>query len=204
MLGSGTLSSGSASTDSSGAARSVLALSNIHSEVRVSACVGVAPQTACDIFYVYPVSSSGAQLFKAGGDAQYAIAGETFAPVAVRVLDSNVPPNTLSGVPVNFHVTVSREAAGGMRSVGEVTSGHRAQPVVLSVSDSVVYTDGWGQAALTPQISAAWGAVRIDIEASTPGGQAVTFTLHTLGGTRASGAERRDPGVRRKAQDARE
>jgi hypothetical protein len=184
MLGRGSLGAATATTDSSGEARSTLAVTNLASEVRISACVGVAPQTACDIFYVYPVSSTGgAQLFKAGGDEQYVAAGQRFAPVTVRVLDSNLPPNTLSGIPVFFRLTAYREpGSGASQAAGEVVTGQHAQPVVLASSDSTVYSDGWGQASLTPQFPASWGALRIDVQASIPSGQTVTFMLHTLGG----------------------
>ena len=57
-LNTGSLTSATVTSDSSGEARSTLMVANLASEVRVSACVGVAPQTACDIFYVYPVSAA--------------------------------------------------------------------------------------------------------------------------------------------------
>ena len=185
LLGSGSLTANSMTTDSAGEAHSTLAVTNLASETRVSACVGVAPQTACDIFYVYPVSGpGGVQLFKAGGDGQYVPAGQVFAPVSVRVSDKNTPPNSVSGMAVHFHVSVFRDqGSNSLQQAGEVVTGHRSQPVPMSSSDVTVYSDGWGQASFTPQIAAAWGAVRIDIQASIAGGQTVSFTLHTLGGT---------------------
>jgi hypothetical protein len=157
-------------------------LVNLISEVRVSACVGVAPQTACDVFYVYPVSSAGGvQLLKAGGDEQYLTPDEAFLPVKVRLSDSNTPPNSVSGVAVHFHVAVFRaQSAPSLQQAGEVVTGHRGQPVALATSDVTVSSDGWGTAGYTPEISGGWGAVRIDIQASA-GGQTVSFTLHMLG-----------------------
>lgn len=182
LLGSGSLTATTLTTDSAGEARSFLTLVNLMSEVRVSACVGVAPQTACDIFYVYPVSSvGGVQLLKAGGDEQYLTPGETFLPVKVRLSDSNTPPNSISGVAVHFHVAVFRaQSAPSLQQAGEVVTGRGGQPVALYTSDVTVSSDGWGQAGYTPQIPDAWGAVRIDIQV-TAGGQTVSFTLHTLG-----------------------
>ena len=195
MLGAGALTAATATTDSAGEARSTLAVTNLASETRISACVGVAPQTQCDIFYVYPVSATGGtQLFKAGGDEQYVVAGDMFAPVNVRVFDTNAVPNTLAGVAVRFRLTVSREQADGSpQTAGETVTGHRAQPVVLSSSDTTIYSDGWGQASLTTQFPASWGALRIDIQASIPSGQAVTFTLHTLGGSSSTDERRASP-----------
>jgi hypothetical protein len=187
MLGSGSLTATAATTDSAGEARSTLAVTNLASEVRVSACVGVAPQTACDIFYVYPVG--GAQLLKAGGDQQYMPVGQLFAPVRVRMSDNNVPPNSVAGMAVHFHIAVYRDQGSrSLQQAGEVVTGRRAQPVAISSADLTVYSDGWGQASYTPEIAAAWGAVRVDIQASIAGGQTVSFTLYTLGGTTPSGS----------------
>ncbi|MBZ5510419.1 MAG: hypothetical protein LAN70_04540 [Acidobacteriia bacterium] len=193
MLGSGSLTSTTATTDSAGEARSTLAVTNLASEVRVSACVGVAPQTACDIFYVYPVG--GAQLLKAGGDEQYLPVGQIFAPVRVRVSDNNVPPNSVAGMAVHFYIAVYRDpGSGSVQQAGEVVTGHRAQPIVISSADVTVDSDGWGQASYTPEIAAAWGAVQVDIQASIANGQTVSFTLHTLGSTTPNGsADRTSP-----------
>jgi hypothetical protein len=202
MLGSGSLASTTVTTDSAGEARSMLALTNLASEVRVSACVGAAPQTACDIFYVYPVGAAGGvQLFKAGGDEQALPAGHAFAPVRIRVSDNNVPPNSVSGMAVHFHIAVFREQGSrSLQQVGEVVTGHSPQPVALSSADLTVYSDGWGQASYAPEIAAAWGAVRIDIQASIAGGPAVSFTLHTLGGTESNASSERGPS-RREVQE---
>ncbi len=173
----------------------MLAVTNLASEVRVSACVGVAPQTACDIFYVYPVGAAGGvQLLKAGGDEQYVPAGQGFAPVRVRVSDNNVPPNSVAGMAVRFHIAVFRDqGSSSPQQAGEVVTGHRSQPVAISSADVTVYSDGWGQASYTPEIAVARGAVRIDIQASIAGGQTVSFTLHTLGGTTPNGSRKRQP-----------
>jgi hypothetical protein len=181
MLGSAALSTAIVTTNSAGEARSILDVMNLAAEVRVSACVGVAPQTACDIFYVYPVSAAGGvQLLKAGGDQQYATPEEQFAPVTVRVLNTNVPPNSVAGLPVRFQITTFRAQDGGLvQPSGEVITAHRAQPVVLSTSEVTVYSDGWGQASITPEFSTTQGSLRLDIQASISG-QTVSFTLHTL------------------------
>jgi hypothetical protein len=204
MLGSGSLTPSTVTSDSAGEARSTLTVTNLASEVRVSACVGVAPQTACDIFYVYPVSATGGvQLLKAGGDEQYLPPGQAFAPVRVRVSDNNVPPNPVSGVAVRFQIAVYRDqGSSSLQQAGEVVTGHRTQPVAISSSDVTVYSDGWGQASYTPEVAAAWGAVRIDVQASIAGGQTVSFTLHTLGAMPPNGSDRRmSRGSRGKLQE---
>ncbi|MGI9104436.1 MAG: Ig-like domain-containing protein [Terriglobales bacterium] len=181
MLGAGVLTQAAVVTDSSGQARSTLVTTNLASEVRISACVGVAPQTACDIFYVYPVAATGVQLLKAGGDGQYAIAGQNLAPVSVRVTDLSQPPNFVSGVPVEFVATAYRVHSDAARATdGEVVTGHYAQPVIVSTSTTTVYTNGWGEAPLTPQFPAGSTGLRIEIQASITSSAPVTFTLHTL------------------------
>ncbi len=189
LLGSGSLTSATVTTNSAGEARTSLNVANVGSEVRVSACVGAAPATQCDIFYLYAVNSSaGTQLLKAGGDEQYVTAGDRFAPVSVRVFDLNQPPNTLAGVAVTFRITAFRASGGSAtRQTGEVITGHRSQPAVLSSSETVVYSDGWGQAFVAPQFPAAWGAIEVQILASIPSGQTVTFTLHSLPAPGATG-----------------
>jgi hypothetical protein len=181
MLGSGTLTAASVTTDSAGQALSTLSVVNLTSEVRVSACVGASPQIACDTFYVYPVSAAGGvQLVKGAGDQQYAGEGQQFLPVTVRVFDRNVPPNPVSGFAVRFHVTAYREqGSASSRQAGEVVTSHNAQSVALSSYDATVYSDGWGNASVAPQFPADWGTLRVEVQVSTSG-QAVRFTLHTL------------------------
>ena len=194
MLGAASLTDSTVTTNSSGEARTLLGVMNLASEVRVSACVGVAPQTSCDIFYVYPVSAAGGvQLLKTGGDNQYLPIGEVFSPVTIRVSDTNLPPNSVSGMAVQFHMTVIRDqAASTMQQAGEVVTEHRPQPVVISTSDVTVYSDPWGLVSFIPDIAAAWGTVRVDIAASAAG-QTLTFTLHTVEAAPNQGSERLSP-----------
>ena len=146
---------------------------------------------------------AGQQLLKAGGDEQNLPAGQAFAPVRVRVADKNVPPNSVSGIAVRFHIAVYRDQdSGSPQPAGDAVTGQRSQPVAVSSSDVTVYSDGSGQASYTPQIAAAWGAVRIDIQASIAGGQTVSFTLHTLGGHCRRTSRRSTIARRRRAESA--
>ena len=180
MLGTGTLGAAQVTSNAWGEAATTLNVVNLSSEVRVAACVGVSPQTACDIFYLYAVENSGVHLLKTAGDEEWANPGQAFAPVAVRVLDEAQPPNAVAGMPVVFRVTALQTQSDAVRTLsGEVLTGRYPQPVVLANSETVVNSDGWGEARLAPQFPAEWGAIVVSVEASVAGGVAVTFTLHT-------------------------
>ena len=182
MLGHGTLSAASATTDAAGQATVTLNLTSLASEVRVSACVAPG-DNPCAIFHVFPVSGAGAQLQKLSGDQQLVSAGHAFAPLLLRVVDANNPPNAVSGVPVQFRVTAFRAQDQALAtSNGEVTTTHFTQPVVLASSTMTVNTDGAGLAAVTPQFPAEWGALQIQVQAWATG-VAAQFTLHTYVGS---------------------
>jgi hypothetical protein len=189
VLGSGSLAASTATTDAAGEARSAINLVNFTAEVQVSACVGVSPNIACDIFYVRPVVvSGGVQMLESGGDGQYVFNDGDFSPVVVRVFDRSTPPNSVSGAPVHFHVDVYRVLSSTVQQAGEVLTGYNSQRIAIATSDVTAYSDGWGVASYTPQILASWGVVRIDIKASIVT-ESVRFTLHTLGTTPAGGGD---------------
>ena len=180
----------SATTDTAGEARSALNVVNLTSEVQVNACVGPVAEPMCANIYVEAVSlTSGLQLMSSGGDAQYIFDDEAFLPVTVRVFDHSTLLTSVAAVPVHFHVDVYRVQASGVQQSGEVLTGNRAQPVAIATSDVTVYSDGWGVASYTPQVSASWGAVQINITA-TVGAQTVRFTLHTVGTSPSEGSQR--------------
>jgi hypothetical protein len=177
MLGSGTLSAANATTDNNGEAGVNLQIPNMDSEIRVSACVGVAPQTACDVFYLYAVpAASGTVLVQASGDEQYASATGSFLPVTVRLSDLSDPPNLVAGAPVTFHM-VAYQSAGSSRTLnGEVLSGHYAHSVVVASEEATFYTNGWGLASYTPHVSGSGLIVEVHV---VSGASSATFTLHT-------------------------
>jgi hypothetical protein len=177
MLGPGTLSAARATTDSKGEGSTTLSIAEMTSEIRVSACVGVAPQSACDIFYVYAVSTiTGARLIKAGGDEQYVVPGKLFLPVTVRVADLSDPPNGVAGVAVKFHMTAFKQTRSERQVVGEVSSGRFAASTVVASEEVTVHTNGWGLASYIPRVSAPGAIIQIE---ATSGTSAVDFALHT-------------------------
>jgi hypothetical protein len=182
MMGAGTVAPASVMTDANGEARATLTIANMTSEVRLSACVGVPPQTACDIFYVYAVAAAATRLENAGGDAQWVAPGKPFAPLTVRVTDAGSPPQMVAGAAVSFHATAYQEQDAAPRAMrGEVTFGRNPQVIALGSADARVNTNGWGLASFTPSFPQIAGAAVIEIVASA-GGQQITFTLHTWPG----------------------
>jgi len=138
-LGSGTLSSSSAATNSSGYASVTLTLTNVASPVQVSACVA----------------------------AQAITLGQPFQPVIVRVTDSASPPDSVLGAVVAFQTTVMRPAgsapAGGS---GGDNGGAPALPVILSVSQTSVQSDANGMARLTPSTGGFSGPLEVQVSAT--------------------------------------
>ena len=177
MLGSATLSEATVTTDAAGEATTVLTIPNMSSEIRVSACVGTPPQTACDIFYVYAVTTTtGTKLVKAGGDEQYASPGKPFLPVTARVMDLSDPPNAVAGVAVKFFVTAYKQSDSARKLDGEVLSGRYAGIVAVGSEQATVFSNAWGVAPYLTKLTGP--GLLIEIKAVTAT-QETTFHLHT-------------------------
>jgi hypothetical protein len=165
-LGSGTLSSSSAATNSSGYASVTLTLTNVASPVQVSACVAPA-DSPCQSFFVTPVAPSLLNLWPVAGAAQAITLGQPFQPVIVRVTDSASPPDSVLGAVVAFQTTVMRPAgsapAGGS---GGDNGGAPALPVILSVSQTSVQSDANGMARLTPSTGGFSGPLEVQVSAT--------------------------------------
>ncbi len=177
MLGSGALSAANVTTDLNGEATSILTIPSMTSEIRVSACVGVAPQTACDIFYIYAVATlNGTRLIKSGGDEQYVTPAALFLPVSVRMTDLSDPPNVVAGVPVKFHMTAFKEAQCVRQESGEVVTSQCPAAIAVASEEATVFTNGWGLASYVPRVSGSGLIVQVQ---AASGGTSVDFNLHT-------------------------
>lgn len=103
--GSAQLSPSSAITDSTGTASTQATVSGISAPVSISACV--APTNApCRIFLLTPVSASTVGFQLVSGNNRTVVAGQSFAPLVLRVIDSAGDPVT--GVSVVFDVHMFR------------------------------------------------------------------------------------------------
>jgi hypothetical protein len=160
--GSGTLSAASAQTSSSGYATVNLTVTQITSQVQVSACV--APANApCQPFYANAVSLANQTLQPVGGGGQVST-GQAFQPVIVRVTDFSSPPNPVIAASVTFLTTVLRpggdSSAGGN---GETNPTNPAMPVILKVSQNIAASDMNGLASLVPSSGGFTAPVDVDV-----------------------------------------
>ena len=104
VAGSGTLSAGSAQTNSAGYATITLGVTQFAASAQVTACV--APTNSpCGTFYVNPVSASQQRLLQVAGAGQIST-GAVFQPIIVEVTDLSSPPNPVIAAPIVFQTTV--------------------------------------------------------------------------------------------------
>ena len=178
--GSGTLSSGTANTDSSGYATVNLHITAMASDVQVSACVqpGGSP---CQSFYLTAVDTAELKLEPVAGTFQIVPLGQPFQPVTVRVSDSGAPANPVRGAPVVFDVVVYRPDADTPVIISrEVIITHHSSPVILSSSQVTVASDSNGLASVTPSSGGNSGAVEIEGTATVGSGRSLPFAAEWL------------------------
>ncbi|HXZ42814.1 MAG TPA: IPT/TIG domain-containing protein, partial [Terriglobales bacterium] len=111
VMGSATLTSSTAVSNSNGYASTTLQISSISSEVQVSVWV-TGETNAAPTFSGIAVPASGQQLLPIAGVSQMALEGQSFQPVIVQVTDLSTPPNPVQGVSVVFQSTVERSGSG--------------------------------------------------------------------------------------------
>ncbi len=161
VTGAGTLSAGSAQTNSSGYATVNLTVTQFAALVQVSACVAPA-NTPCQTLYANPVPLSQQILQSVSGAGQVST-GQPFQPVIVRVTDSSSPPNPVIGANVAFLTTVLRPGGRLSDGSGESDSGNPAMPVILKVSQSSAVTDINGLANIVPSAGGFAAPVEVDL-----------------------------------------
>src|SRR6185369_4309402 len=115
-----------------GSATTSMSVANLTSDVNISACV--APGNApCRTLIVHPVAPSALNVQRVSGDQQLVSVGQNFAPLMLKVVETNA--NAVSGVPVQFLVDVYRAPNESVRSVnGEAVTLTRDEPVVLGTT----------------------------------------------------------------------
>jgi hypothetical protein len=176
--GTGTLSSASATTNTSGIATTTLHLSAIASEVDVSACVS--PQNSpCRIFHIFAVPASSLRLEPVTGSLQFVAVGQNFQPVTVRVLDTAGDP--VRGANITFQLLIGRDTGGDPGvSIGDTTIQHRPLPVILGSSKATLVSDANGLASIQPTNTGIPGAIVIQGTA-TSGVASLPFTAQSFG-----------------------
>jgi hypothetical protein len=177
--GSGTLTSLTATTNSSGYATTTLQLSAITSDVQVSACVG--PSNApCQSFYGTAVPLSALQLQSVTGGTQEILVGQSFQPLTFRVTDNSTPPNPVLGAGVVFQSLVGRMPNNEpILWIGQSTSSPQPMPVILSSSQVTAQSDGNGLATIQPSSGGILGAVVV-LGTANAGNSSQQFQLQSL------------------------
>lgn len=172
VLGSGTLSTGSAQTNSAGYASVTLNVTQVNAALRVSACV--APGNApCSLFYANVVPLAQQVLQPISGSGQIST-GQAFQPVVVRVTDSSTPPNPVMAAPINFLMTVLREAENSGND------GRNPMPVILKASQTGAATDINGYANIVPSASGFSAPVEVDVYVTAGVSASLDYPLQVL------------------------
>lgn len=159
--GSGSLSAGSAVTNSSGYAAVTLSLANFAANVQLSVCVGLG-NNPCQTIYGNAVAASMLNLQPVAGAGQV-VTGSAFQALTVRVTDSSTPPNPVLGANVLFQSTVMRPVGNGLTVTSVAPTG---MPVILSASQSSMLSDGNGLASFMPSVGSFTGPLEIQIQVS--------------------------------------
>jgi len=152
-LGTASLSAGSATTNGSGFATVTANLTNLNSDVQVSACV--APNNApCSIqpFTFHSTPASRWTLETVSGSSQFVLTGQSFQPLVMRVTDGSSAANPVMGVNVNFATTLARVSPGqGGQTDGDSNVGENGTPILLgSPPPQVVVSAQDGTAFIVP------------------------------------------------------
>ncbi|MCU1300602.1 MAG: putative lipoprotein [Candidatus Sulfotelmatobacter sp.] len=165
MQGSGSLSSGSAITNTSGYASVTLNLTNFVTSVQISVCVAPG-NNPCQTIYGHAVLADGLNLQPVSGGGQI-VNGMVLQPLTVRVTDSSTPPDSVLGAMVLFQATVLRPMENDLTLVPGGPSGDPGgTPVILSASQSTVQSDINGLASFVPSLGTFTGPLEIEIQVS--------------------------------------
>jgi hypothetical protein len=174
VTGTGSLSAGSATTNSGGYAGVTLDVNQVSAALRVSACV--APSNSpCSLFYANVVPLAQQFLEPISGGRQIST-GQPFQPVVIRVTDSSSPPNSVMAAPVNFFMTVQRNGEPGSSG----NDGNPVMPVILNVSQTSTTTDVNGLANVVPSAAGFGAPVEVDVSVTAGVSAALDFPLQVL------------------------
>jgi hypothetical protein len=163
--GSGSLSSTSATTNSSGYATVTLTLTNFTTSVQLSACVAPG-DNPCQTIYGNAVAASMLNLQAVTGAGQV-VTAPVFQPLTVRVTDSSTPPNPILGASVLFQSTVLRPSGNELTEApGDPAPPQTGMPVILSVGQSTAQSGANGLASFLPSVGSFSGPLDIEIQVS--------------------------------------
>jgi hypothetical protein len=177
--GSGSLSAGSAVTNSVGYASVALTLTNFTANVQLTACV--APNNSpCQTVYGNAVSPALFNLQQVSGAGQI-ISGTAFEPFTARITDSSTPPNPILGASALFQSMVMRPSGNnpipGSGDPGNMDAG---SPIILSASNASVLSDVNGLAGIVPSVGAFTGVLEIAMQVTAGTSASIESVLESL------------------------
>jgi hypothetical protein len=176
--GSGSLSSGSAATNSTGYASVTLTVTNLTANVQLTACA-TPGGTPCATVYGNAIAPALWNLQAVTGGGQV-VAGTAFQPLTVRVTDSATPPDPILGASVLFQSTVLRLAAGDISLTGSPTGTQTGTPVILSMSNTTVLSDINGLVSVVPSVGSFTGPLEIEIQVAAGNSAALLDQLQSF------------------------
>ena len=180
VAGSATLTFLSAVTNPQGYATTTLQLRSFAGHVQISACVepGDVP---CATMNLYKVALANIRLQMIAGGAQLIFVGQPFQPVAVRAVDSSVPPNPVEAANVSFTSSIFRpDFDVYTEPVGETRGGQTSMPVILGSSQVSITSDSFGLATLVPTAGSVTGPVEIEVVAFAGSSASQFFELESI------------------------
>ena len=142
--GTASLSSNTATTNSSGLAGVTAQVTNLSATVQVSACVSPG-NSPCQTFTLFAVPASAWKPEAVRGTMQVVPNGQPFQRLVMRVTDGSAADNPVTGVNVTFLTTLERnpQGPGGGPPPGGAFAGQNDMPVILDVADTGGYRAGW-------------------------------------------------------------
>lgn len=151
--GAASLSSSTATTNSSGMAGVTAQLNSINATVQVNACVAQG-NNPCQTFTLFAIPASSWRLEAVSGTSQAVPNGTPFQPLVMRVTDGSSAANPITGANVTFLTTLERNPQG---PIGPPPSDNfpaqDSMPVILGTSPPAQVTTGPdGTASITPSV----------------------------------------------------
>jgi len=179
--GTASLSSATAVTNADGYATSTLNISNLAHEIGVKACI--APEnTICRDYSIFALPSSAFELHVVSGAQQVVGAGQTFAPVRLRVTDATTHVNPVANAPVLLRVKTFRWQRPPVYLPG-LPLPPTTEPIILENWETLAHSDSFVNITLSPAPDPAVGAIVVDVIALAGDAGTANVQLTRLGGS---------------------
>jgi hypothetical protein len=175
-VGSGTLTTSSATTDVNGSANTVLNISAVSGSTTVVACLSAG---ACPQFTIQAIAPTNLKLHLIAGDAQILRAGQSSQPIVLRVTDSASPSNYAAAVPVAISEVVMASLGSSTCTPAEGVCGPET-PKIISNTITTLVSDANGIISFTPTLQSSWGAAQISVHAAASSTATVDTNLRVL------------------------